>query len=831
MRNIAFSLSLSMLTPACWAASGFLSNSGFDTWKDNRPEGWQTSGAVLPEQVSGGWRTMVCKFNSSKEDMVSVRFVVETGSVGSIWIDNIRSADLLIENSGFEKTDDDRAEGWRIDDWGKSAGPDLDKTEGSQSLRINHDNDTLRETRVWQDVPVKQNHAYSFEFDLLVGDDFQGEMRALVFSKDGRFCILDNFGEAFASQVVADRDRCGRFAARLTAAPGQPAAVSQSAEVPQYMNLRAAADFRRMSGEGKIRLVVEDSLTKEVIATANTATEEPGWQTLALAFQSKTDQVRVHLLVEDDGEFLVDNIDVTYPRVLPDLQKVTWKPTTANFSLPDTLNVSVTGEHGLPLQGGLELLKKDLAARGVEVDATANNRSQLTIRLGDSGLRQAHGRESYRLKVDQKGIVIEAATEAGGFYGLMTLLQLLSDAQSGDYVMAADVVDYPDMPLRGFHFNAPARYFEPEQAARLKMNTIMLSTGYPSDEQTRARLGEQLAECQKLNLTVIPMFNTLVSGYYVGLRNPNLIAGISVEDEPLVLNADTPSPLKNPYVIQTELSSPVVTSADGRKTYTVEKDYTIIDGDMRWPFEDTASATPFRLVRSTNSAIRDGENLMVSYDYVSPYRESVGRGGGPAYCPVEPEVQELMEGFVTNLAREFQFPIINLADDHAEFFIAGAQLDTDSRVKKTGKTPIQLQTEDVLRLDRAAKEGFGESRVLQWAGEVNEHSRGAATVLPKDVLINIWGYDASWPAVFGREAVEFWSEHGFETTVMPWDNIRNIRGWAQVVAEARGKGFKCMGMIGSCWDLRPGGFTETADVAWRVPKGGDKKFVELGDAN
>ncbi len=40
---------------------------------------------------------------------------------------------------------------------------------------------------------------------------------------------------------------------------------------------------------------------------------------------------------------------------------------------------------------------------------------------------------------------------------------------------------------------------------------------------------------------------------------------------------------------------------------------------------------------------------------------------------------------------------------------------------------------------------------------------------------------------------------GFETSVMPWDNLRNVRGWAQVVAEARSKGYPCLGMIDVSW--------------------------------
>ena len=78
--------------------------------------------------------------------------------------------------------------------------------------------------------------------------------------------------------------------------------------------------------------------------------------------------------------------------------------------------------------------------------------------------------------------------------------------------------------------------------------------------------------------------------------------------------------------------------------------------------------------------------------------------------------------------------------------------------------------------------------------------------------------------------MEYWSELGFETSVMPWDNLRNIRGWAQVVAEARRKGYPCLGMINVMWSNRGGGFQETASVSWKIPKAGEREFCVFAEA-
>ena len=114
-----------------------------------------------------------------------------------------------------------------------------------------------------------------------------------------------------------------------------------------------------------------------------------------------------------------------------------------------------------------------------------------------------------------------------------------------------------------------------------------------------------------------------------------------------------------------------------------------------------------------------------------------------------------------------------------------------------------------------------------WAGHLNEYSKFAGPRLPKNIMIQVWGYDANWPATYGKDSIEYWSKLGFETTVMPWDNLRNVQGWAQVVADARKKGYPCLGMIDSCWAKRTGGIKGSAIVSWKIPKKSEKGFVEL----
>ena len=48
------------------------------------------------------------------------------------------------------------------------------------------------------------------------------------------------------------------------------------------------------------------------------------------------------------------------------------------------------------------------------------------------------------ITIDAQGIRIEAGAEAGAFYGVMTVLQLLREGEVAPVALACDVTDYPD---------------------------------------------------------------------------------------------------------------------------------------------------------------------------------------------------------------------------------------------------------------------------------------------------------------------------------------------------------------------------------------------------
>lgn len=89
--------------------------------------------------------------------------------------------------------------------------------------------------------------------------------------------------------------------------------------------------------------------------------------------------------------------------------------------------------------------------------ATGNNGIELN--LCDSSI--VTGNEAYRIEIDKKGVRLSANTETGIFYGLQTLLQLLSNGDNKT-LPALTINDSPRFPYRGLHLDVSRHFFDKE---------------------------------------------------------------------------------------------------------------------------------------------------------------------------------------------------------------------------------------------------------------------------------------------------------------------------------------------------------------------------------
>ena len=151
------------------------------------------------------------------------------------------------------------------------------------------------------------------------------------------------------------------------------------------------------------------------------------------------------------------------------------------------------GEGMLPLLPGMtvagppaaaERLRDAVAQRtGIRLGLTADPADAAVVLRVDGGAAAAEG---YTLAVGER-VVVTGGDEAGVFYGVETLLQLLTEADEGWWWPAARIADAPRFAHRGVMLDVARRFFPVDEvktvidrAAALKLNRLHL---HLSDDQ------------------------------------------------------------------------------------------------------------------------------------------------------------------------------------------------------------------------------------------------------------------------------------------------------------------------------------------------------------
>jgi len=118
---------------------------------------------------------------------------------------------------------------------------------------------------------------------------------------------------------------------------------------------------------------------------------------------------------------------------------------------------------------------------GFELDILDGRPVRNSIQLSVNPALEDLEEEGYRLTVDKKGVLIEAPAEAGIFYGMQTLRQLLpaeifSKAAQADIRWAVPSVEIKDMPRfkwRGMHLDV-CRHFMPVEFVKKYIDLIAI---------------------------------------------------------------------------------------------------------------------------------------------------------------------------------------------------------------------------------------------------------------------------------------------------------------------------------------------------------------------
>lgn len=175
---------------------------------------------------------------------------------------------------------------------------------------------------------------------------------------------------------------------------------------------------------------------------------------------------------------------------------------------------------------------KVASAGGIRLalDSTARGKALLEAARGATLYRRRAGPETYLLDVGASSVTIVAHTPRGLLFGAQTLLQMVT----GDKIVAARIVDYPQLAFRGVHIcifpNTELASVRQAilVAARFKYNAVVIepwaslrSQSHPETAYESAYTPEQLKPLvelgKSLQMEMIPMLNSW--GHASGMRS------------------------------------------------------------------------------------------------------------------------------------------------------------------------------------------------------------------------------------------------------------------------------------------------------------------------
>ena len=726
--------------------------------------------------------------------------------------------------------------------------------------------------KLWQTIKVKTNTTYTIKMDYRFDKNFSGAIRPVIGKNFQPWGVLAHSGwqagEFYAIQDISER--FGKSFATMTIDDNGQASLSQDIPVTPGENYHVSLDmgtsriYNDKKLNMKIGLICEDAETGEVISrdiydwdgapgfTEGGAIKDQAVQgadsVLQCHFVSPSNKIRIKISATSKGmagKVRLGNVELTRtPLLIPSVQQAEWKSIKDNYHISDKITYTILQGDVKAIEGALWLTAKDLKEQNIEFTESKAN-ANVTIAIGTF---TQHGDEGYRLSVNRDGVRIESATPRGAQYALMTLLQLIGDDKDGKIFVAADIVDWPDMPVRGVvmegcsHFvprpenpvrltdnlyhNMPRQtwcYADFLQLVRWKFNTVFWrSTGY-SDRLDR--------ECHRFHIDSMGFVSTISDFPNPSLlrKHPEWIEGIYVQDEKVMLVGEKVIQLANQHILRTSETDIVVQNQDKTITYTEGKDYSVVGkfgtiGSDR-KFKDSK---PFGIALIEGSRISQDATVYVSYDYLKEFGSATTYHR--QYCLSNPDAVAAVGESVKKNAAMFNRKYLHIRGDELSF------VNSDSRCKKRGMKACDLLNEHIKFLLSKAREGNPDVQVCMWNDSISPYTTGFkwgytedGPVPSKDIWQMVWHYAPGMPLDKGWADVKLCQKLGQSTIVFPWYNLRCIREWAQVVGEARRRGWNAMGIIDTPWG-HPGpyvNFKETACVSWKVPAKGEKGWVEF----
>ena len=346
--------------------------------------------------------------------------------------------------------------------------------------------------------------------------------------------------------------------------------------------------------------------------------------------------------------------------------------------------------------------------------------------------------ERYQMIINTNGILISAPSDKGLFYAVQTLRQLITL----DGIPSIIISDWPDQDIRASYGISSSMSMEAyiRKLASLKMNMAIMESRwnakgnwwYNPTGKNLAKGKEFFRICRKYNIEPVPFIQGFGWAYGVVGIDPHCAEGIWVRDEKYILSGSKESTFKNPNVIMTKAAPIIVKDIDNKRQYQEGKDYRIIKGYTGGRFRK--SNKPWKITRTSKSQIKDGETVLISYNYMNYCKSQT------PYCPLEPKTYKIIDKVLKRVIEIYKPRYIHIGHDEVRY------INRCSRCQQSGLNREQIVVRELNHWNNTIKKLNPSIKIMAWSDlfinkpKAVKHIFGSVS---KDMIICPWGYRGS----------------------------------------------------------------------------------------
>ena len=229
--------------------------------------------------------------------------------------------------------------------------------------------------------------------------------------------------------------------------------------------------------------------------------------------------------------------------------------------------------------------------------------------------------------------------------------------------------------------------------------------------------------------------------------------------------------------------------------------------------------------RISSGSIPANGNVVVSYDFIS----DIGGTLAP-YSYADSSTVSYFDNLVMNRTMTIlkpDFICLSLGDENRG-------INRDSRSKKLGLTNAQMLAKSIIDMDNLVHSYSTTTKMVIWDDMVSQYhngqnndyqvqyggqvggTQGALNLIPKDLILAAWWYDASDYENEMHYAPLVYNNMGFKSFGSTWTDVTNIKEWSYIAYKDN-----LYGMFGDAFSGYPNttsGIPPFANYSWNAVK-------------